>query len=280
VYYSQSKPTYASFTNVSFVSVRAAGAKGDGVTDDTAALNAVLASAASSGKIVYFDHGDYLVKSTIFIPPSSKIVGEAYPVILGSGSFFSNITGPQPVVRVGNSGTSGTVQWSDMIVSTQGATSGAILIEWNLASSSSAPSGMWDVHTRIGGFTGSKLQVSQCPKTPNSTTVNTNCIAAFMSMHITKSASGLYMENNWFWTADHDVDDPNLTQITVFAGRGLLIESTAGGIWLVGTAVEHHVLYEYQLSSTKNIFMGQIQTETAYYQPNPDARSPYASLSS
>jgi hypothetical protein len=30
----------------------------------------------------------------------------------------------------------------------------------------------------------------------------------------------------------------------------------------VGTAVEHHDLYQYQLINTKNIFMGFIQTET------------------
>lgn len=30
----------------------------------------------------------------------------------------------------------------------------------------------------------------------------------------------------------------------------------------IGTAVEHHVLYQYQLANTKNIFMGFIQTET------------------
>lgn len=28
-------------------------------------------------------------------------------------------------------------------------------------------------------------------------------------MHITKSASA-YMENVWLWTADHDIDDPDL----------------------------------------------------------------------
>jgi hypothetical protein len=32
-------------------------------------------------------------------------------------------------------------------------------------------------------------------KTPTSSAVNTNCIAAYMTMHITPSASGLYMEN-------------------------------------------------------------------------------------
>jgi glucan 1,3-beta-glucosidase len=41
------------------------------------------------------------------------------------------------------------------------------------------------------------------------------------------------------------------------------------------TTVEHHTLYEYQLVGTSNIFMGQIQTETAYYQPNPPAPVPF-----
>lgn len=39
--------------------------------------------------------------------------------------------------------------------------------------------------------------------------------------------------------------------------------------------MEHHVKYEYQFVDTREIFMGQIQTETAYYQPNPDALIPF-----
>lgn len=41
------------------------------------------------------------------------------------------------------------------------------------------------------------------------------------------------------------------------------------------SAVEHHTLYQYQLINTKNIVMGQIQTESAYYQPNPPAPAPF-----
>ena len=148
---------------------------------------------------------------------------------MSSGSYFSNMNSPQPVVRVGNAGATGQVQWSDMIVSTQGAQAGAILIEWNL-NTSGTPSGMWDVHTRIGGFVGSNLQYAQCPS--SATSVNNNCIGAFMSMHVTSGAAGLYLENNWFWTADHDIDDPGNRQLTIYSGRGLLIESTAGTIWL------------------------------------------------
>ncbi|KAH8601293.1 glycoside hydrolase family 55 protein [Bisporella sp. PMI_857] len=279
-YYERSKPQYANLPASQFVSVRNAGAKGDGVTDDSDILNLVLFTAASAGKVVFFDAGNYLVTKTIYVPPGSKIVGEAFPVILSSGSFFATMSNPQPVVKVGLSGKSGAVEWSDMIVSTKGAQAGAILIQWNLASPTASPSGMWDVHTRIGGFAGSGLQLADCPKTPEIAITKDNlvtkCIAAFMSMHVTASATGLYLENVWLWVADHDVEDATVRQITIYAGRGLLIESTLGGIWLVGTSVEHHVLYEYQLSKTQNIFLGQIQTETAYYQPNPDATIPFA----
>lgn len=142
---------------------------------------------------------------------------------------------------------------------------------------------MWDVHVRIGGFAGSNLQLAECPKTPNTTitrdTLNRNCVAAFLSWHITPGASGLYQENNWVWVADHDIELPaNNEQITVYAGRGLLIEDTAGPHWLYATSVEHHQLYEYNLFNVSNIFMGQVQTETAYYQPNPDTRLPYPPL--
>jgi len=73
----------------------------------------------------------------------------------------------------------------------------------------------------------------------------------------------------------HDIEDHDNTQITVYAGRGLLCESEAGRIWLVGTGVEHHTKYQYQFANTKNIWMGQIQTETPYYQPNPPAPYPF-----
>lgn len=274
-YYQRSKPSYAHLPSSSFSSVRAGGAKGDGTTDDTVALQSVITAAAASNKIVYFDAGTYIVTSTLHVPAKSKIVGEGYPVIMSSGSFFNKVNTPEPVVRIGNPDQSGVVEWSDMMVSARGAQAGAVLIQWNLASPSGTPSGMWDVHTRVGGTTGSNLSYADCPASPSSTVVNNNCRAGNIAMHVTRTASNLYMENVWIWTADHDVDDANLRQITVYTGRGLLVESKLGNIWLVGTSVEHHVRYQYQFRNTQNIYAGQIQTETPYYQPNPSARSPF-----
>ncbi|KAM0476202.1 hypothetical protein ACHAPX_006619 [Trichoderma viride] len=273
-YYTRSKPQYETLPVSSFKSVRSAGATGNAVTDDTAALQSIINSATAAGQVVYFDAGIYRITSTLKIPPGAKIVGEEYPIIMSSGSFFNDQSNPKPVVQVGTPGQTGQVEWSDMIVSTQGTQAGAVLIEWNLATSGT-PSGMWDVHTRIGGFKGSNLQVAQCPVTASSSAVNTACIGAYMSMHITAGASNLYMENNWFWTADHDIDDSSNTQVTIFSGRGLYVESTAGTFWFVGTAVEHHTFYQYQFANTQNIYAGVIQTETPYYQPNPNAPTPF-----
>lgn len=283
-YYRHSKPTYDDIPSTQFLSARSFGAKGDGVTDDTAALNLLFNSASqsySSGAVAFVDAGYYKVTDTIYIPPNVRIVGEALTsVIMGSGEKFSDISSPVPVVQVGKPGESGYIEWSDMFVSTQGATAGAIAIEYNLAGCSDCenPSGMWDVHIRIGGFAGSQLQKEDCPTFRNSTKILDNCIAAYMGMHITKPASDLYMENTWMWVADHDLEDQNVTQVSVYGGRGLLIESEAGRIWNVASGVEHWVLYQYQLKNTQNVWMGQVQSETPYYQPNPPAPYPFTEV--
>jgi len=156
-------------------------------------------AAKFQNKILYVDQGDYLVSRTIYIPGGSRIVGESYPVILSSGPFFNNMNRPQPVVMIGRPGEQGSIEWSDMIVSTQGQQEGAVLFQYNLKSPSSTPSGIWDVHSRIGGFAGSDLQVAQCPTTPNinitEANLNRSCIAAFMDITFTQWSSGLYLES-------------------------------------------------------------------------------------
>lgn len=198
-YYTRSKPQYENLPASAFISVREAGARGDAATDDTAALQGAIDRAVAEGKILFLDYGLYRVTRTIRIPPGAKIVGESFPVILSSGGFFNDVNNPKPVVQVGStSGQSGQVELTDFIVSTQGVQAGAICIEWNLASTGT-PSGMWDVHVRIGGFTGTQQQIAQCLKKPGNPAVDPNCMVAYMAMHVTRGARGLYMENVWLW---------------------------------------------------------------------------------
>ena len=233
--------------------------------------------------MVFLDYGLYVVKKTINIPAGARIVGEGYPVIMGNGEVFGDMQNPTPVFKVGaESGAKGRVEFSEFIVSTKGPAAGAVLVEYNFAASDE-PSGFWDFHTRVGGFAGSDFQIAQCKKVVGSPNIDEKCISAYMAVHATKQSSGLYMENTWIWTADHDIEDPTNEQITIYSGRGIckivhtcqtripnitnrcayaVIESTEGNFWLVGGASEHFHLYRYQFANTKNIFGAMLQTET------------------
>lgn len=269
------QPNYEQVTSNHFVSAKQNGAYGDASHDDTQALNALFNHVATNGLIAFLDAGYYIVTDTVFIPPNVKIVGEALAsYIMATGPNFGDMNNPRPVIQVGRPGDVGQIEWSDTIISTRGPAAGATLIEYNLYSPG-LPSGMWDVHTRIGGFAGTYLQVPECPAIKASDTVNPNCIAAYMSMHITAYAGGLFSENCWLWVADHDLEDQEYQRIAIYAGRGLLIESQRGGIWLSATGSEHHVLYQYQLVNTRDVYIGHVQTEEPYFQPNPPAPYPF-----
>jgi glucan 1,3-beta-glucosidase len=275
-FFERSKPQYQNVDAKNVISLKTAGAKGDGKTDDTDAIQAAI-DALTEGQVLFAEHGFYLIKKTITIPAEKnvKIVGEIWPVFAATGEFFQNQDEPVPAFQVGaKSGDKGSFEMSDCIISTQGPAGGAILMEWNIAQTVNGDSGLWDVHFRVGGFAGTQLQSSDCKKSPDAPhEPNPLCIGSFMQLHITKSASG-YFENVWLWTADHELDQDDHSQIDIYNGRGMLVESQ-GPVWLYGTASEHSQLCQYQFQGAKDIFYGAIQTETPYYQPNPAASVPF-----
>ncbi|KAI1742280.1 glycoside hydrolase family 55 protein [Xylaria scruposa] len=267
--FTRTKPQYEAVASNKFISVKSAGAVGDGKTDDTAAIQKVL-DGAKDGEIVYFDHGAYVISDTIHIPKNIKMTGEMWPLLMATGTKFEDAGKPVAVFEVGKPGDVGNVEMSDLIIETKGALPGAILMQWNLAGSENGAAGMWDVHFRVGGTAGTELQSDLCSKNPNATTlVDDKCKGSFLMLHLTKTASA-YIENCWFWVADHELDLEDHNQINIYNGRGVLIESQ-NPVWLWGTASEHSVLYNYQISNAKNTFIGLAQTETAYMQGNPDA---------
>lgn len=273
--FERSKPQYEDVPVSSFVSVKSQGATGDGKTDDTAAIQRVLSN-ATPDQVVYFDHGAYVITETINVPKNIRITGEIWPLIMASGPRFADQSNPQPVFRVGQPGDRGAVEITDLMFETLGPAPGAILMEWNVADATQGSCAMWDVHFRVGGTAGTKLQIDTCQKNENETTpFKPECAGAFLMMHITQQATA-YFENTWFWVADHELDLstwPNYranNQINIFNGRGVLVESK-GPVWLYGTSSEHSQLYNYQISDAEDIWMGSIQTETAYMQSNPNA---------
>lgn len=142
--FTRRRPKYYNVPASKVMNVRKLGAAGDGKTDDTAVLNSILSGAANTSSIVYFPFGVYLVKDTIRVPMGSRIIGQAWSQIMGTGSVFSKESDPQPVVQVGRpQDRPGIIEIQDMMFTVSGATAGAVLVEWNAKESSKGSVGMW-----------------------------------------------------------------------------------------------------------------------------------------
>ncbi|KAK0938042.1 hypothetical protein LTR29_010371 [Friedmanniomyces endolithicus] len=269
--FSRSKPQYEGALVSDFIQATVDGkCMGDGSSDDTQCVQNFLNNAASTNKIAYFNHGVYRVTNTIHVPDTIKIVGELWATILASG--FNSST-PTPVWQIGKPGDQGACEISDMLFEIEGPNPAAIMIQWDLTSPQGA-SGMWDTHIRMGGSVNSQLTLSNCAKQPGDATVNSQCEAGFMMFYASPQSSGVYLENTWFWTADHDMEDPLNQQISIYNGRGMLIRSQ-GPVWLWGTSSEHSIIYNYQFDGVKALFAGFMQSETPYFQPYPTVPAPF-----
>jgi glucan 1,3-beta-glucosidase len=116
-YFTKAPPTYKEFAVDQFVNIKSVAGLpvfGDGSHDDTANINAILLQNAGC-KIVFFPQGTYIVTNTIFVPPGSRIIGEAWSAISAVGSNFFNPTAPTTMVKVGNAGDVGVAEISDML---------------------------------------------------------------------------------------------------------------------------------------------------------------------
>ncbi|GJD05036.1 lysM domain-containing protein [Colletotrichum higginsianum] len=275
-YYERPKPQYEGRSVGDFLHVKDFGARGDGVTDDTAAFQRAVDS--SQGKILFVDAGSYILTGTVTVPAGVKMVGETWSQLVARGPAFSDETKPTVMLRVGRPGQVGNVEMQDLIFTTKGPTAGAVLIEWNMAADAKGSAALWDCHVSIGGAAGTDLTPAECPALTSG--IAPGCNAASLMMHIKPGASG-YFENMWLWVADHMIDDPDLedanntmVQNSVYVARGLLVESTEP-TWLYGTSSEHAVMYQYNFHNAASIFAAMIQTESPYYQPTPNPPAPF-----
>lgn len=262
-YFTKSLPQYQDYPPSAFVSVKDVGAKGDGQTDDTMAIQNALTTYAGC-KILYFPHGVYLVTDTIYVPPNTRIVGEVWSTISASGPAFNSSSAPRSMLQVGRPGDVGVVEFTDMLFTVADVLPGAILVEVNMRGANQGDVSFHNTHYRIGGAADSRTETA-CQ------TTGSPCPAAFLLTHLTETSSA-YIENAWLWSADHDLDGSYNQQIGT--GRGMLIEATEA-TWLVGTGSEHHTLYAYQMNNAANVYGAMLQVETPYWQPDPRAPAPW-----
>jgi hypothetical protein len=132
----RSRPQYEGFSVDRFRIATEHGCKNDGTGDNTEAINAFLLEARDASQIAYFPAGIYRVGGTVTIPTGSRVQGSSWSQIQGAGFYFNDIHHPRVVVQVGNKGDIGTMEIVDMIFNVQGATAGAIVLEWNVHESS------------------------------------------------------------------------------------------------------------------------------------------------
>lgn len=134
------------------LNVRDFGAKGDGVTDDTAAIQAALNAYPNGMRIIYLPNGTYLVSNTLIWPAGTPGTGNDYKNTIVQGQSqngvvirlrngtagFSNtgnpkaviFTGPAPAQRFGNS-------IRNLTVDTGTGNPGAIGIQFNASNQGS-----------------------------------------------------------------------------------------------------------------------------------------------
>ncbi|PFH60339.1 hypothetical protein XA68_11116 [Ophiocordyceps unilateralis] len=256
-------PTYADKAVSDFINVKDArqngGNKvyGDDSADDADALNKVLEYAAREGKIAYFPFGKYRVESTVVIPPGSRIVGEAWATISGSGAYFKDETKPRPVLSVGRDGDVGLAQIQDMRFTVSDVLPGAIIVQFNMAGRLPGDVALWNSLVTVGGTRGASRLAEGCGDAGN------ECKAAFLGMHFTSNSSA-YVENVWNWVADHIIED--FEGGTSIAGKGgALVESTKA-TWLHALGSEHWWLYQLNLRRARNVMVSLLQAETNYDQ--------------
>ncbi|KAM3451968.1 hypothetical protein NHJ6243_009470 [Beauveria neobassiana] len=278
-FYERARNQYKDKPASDFVHIKDEGAKGDGSTDDTQAVQSVFNKYKDGSKIIYIDAGTYILKDMVIIPSGVRIVGETWSQSAAYGDVFSNADKPKVMLRVGNEGDVGNIEMQDLILTSKGPTPGVVLMEWNTQAKSNGDAALWDVHIRLGSAVGTQLTPAECPPSKSGTNPDT-CKVASLLLHITPKASG-YFDNLWAWVADHQIDDPhledaenNMEQLSVYSARGILVESQKA-TFLYGTASEHSVFYQYNFHRASNIVTTFLQTESAYFQPTPKPPAPF-----
>jgi hypothetical protein len=263
-----SAPVYADKTAADFINLKDASQNGgntvhgDGDKDDTQALQAAIQTAATKGKIAFLPFGIYKVTDTLYIPPGTELVGEAWSTISGYGDAFGDESKPTPVVMVGKEGETGTAHIQDMRFTVGQQSPGAIIVQVNMAGSTPGDVAIYNSLVTIGGTRDTEISCE----------IEDNCAVAYLGVHLSATSSA-YIDNMWSWVADHATD--NSTKGTRTAAKGGMLVEATKGTWIVGLGSEHYWLYQLSYHNAKNVFTSFFQSETNYNQ-NADATPPPA----
>ena len=225
-----------------WVNLRSLGAKGDGVTDDTA----VFRQAIAAHRAIYLPSGYYVISDTLALQPDTVLIG-LHPLatqidLLDKTEAFQGIGPPKPMIEAPKGGTNIVI---GIGLYTNGINPRAVAAKWMAGANSM----MNDVRL-LGGHGTNNLDGTRANPYNNNRTgdpdVNRRWDSQYPSLWVTDGGGGTFLG---LWTPSS------------FAQSGLLVSNTTTEGRVYGMSAEHHVRYEVQLHDVANWRLYSLQTE-------------------
>jgi sugar lactone lactonase YvrE len=225
-----------------WVDIHTLGAKGDGVTDDTA----VIKKAIAEHRTLYFPSGHYVVTDTITLRPDTVLIGlsptttqidlpDSTPAFQGPGS-------PKPLLETPRDGTNIV---TGIGLYTNGINSRAVGAKWMAGKDS-----LMDDVRFLGGHGTNYPGVSFATIYNNTHTADSNAKrkwdSQYPSLWITDGGGGTFAN---IWTP------------STFAQAGISISNTSTSGRIYELSSEHHVRNEIKLDHVSNWQIYALQTE-------------------
>lgn len=225
-----------------WVNLHALGAKGDGVTDDTAAIQKVIAEHST----IYVPSGRYLVSDTITLKPDTTLIGlhpSTTQFDLADGSpKFQGPGSPRPLLQTPQGGTNIVV---GIGLYTNGINSRAVGALWMAGKDS-----LMDDVRFLGGHGTNRADGSRInPYNPTHSAdpdPRRRWDAQYPSLWVTNGGGGTFAD---IWTPD------------TFAQAGMYISNTSTEGHVYELSSEHHVRNEIVLHHVANWEIDALQTE-------------------
>ena len=225
-----------------WVNIRTLGAKGDGVSDDTA----VFRKAIAAHRAIYLPSGHYVISDTLPLGPDTVLIG-LHPLaaqldLLDRTAAFQGVGPPKPMIEAPQGGTNVVI---GIGLYTNGVNPRAVAAKWMAGASSM----MNDVRF-LGGHGTINLDGTRTTPYNNNRTAdpdaNRRWDSQYPSLWVTDGGGGTFFD---IWTPSS------------FASAGMLISNTSTEGRVYAMSSEHHVRHEVQIRNAANWRLYALQTE-------------------
>jgi len=225
-----------------WVSARALGARGDGATDDTAALRRAI----DAHRTVFLPMGHYVVTDTLTLRPDSVLVGlhpDATQLVVPDGTpAFQGVGGPKPLLEAPKGGATIVI---GVGLYTNGVNPRATAAKWM-----AGPRSMMNDVRFLGGHGTAGPDGKRQNPYNNAHSADPDLLrrwdSQYPSLWVTDGGGGTFFD---LWTP------------STFAQAGLLVSNTTTSGRVYEMSSEHHVRHEVQLHGVSNWELHALQTE-------------------